>query len=1237
MTDEDDIPDDLEDRIRTHADRHPDATAAGVVGAFDALDPTDLDAVRSVLDAGEDGFNQQDGDAARDMLVNDAEPITEPNRNDPVDAVGKLSDSKSRKTNTADGDGADVSGEPNRDLDNRDNKTSRRICSSTDAGEDVDADTPAETAENPALEGAFPDVTPWVDAEFSRPESGIYPPDVDRLEKWMGAAGETGKQAFAPWADRDHPDADPDEDARWKWGLESNHADGATVAEWVDMHPEITGRAFIQTDADPFGFVDGDDVRCPESGEVHPAFRAILEHLGLTYADVSTSGAGVHAWYRGELPIDGKGQATFDIDTEPWGENDTPPTVEIYANKHLNITHGDHVPNTPLEVREWDADVLETILRANGYDDEDTVAHDTDRDRADLDDYEPDATGRNETTTDMRDVLKAVDRLEPSDVHLSTRQTGTDSTGWSTWDPSYRSSESGESLHYNGEGAFHDHKEGEAFGVLGLLAAEERIISDPWDDLEGSDWWAAVDAAREHGAAIPDHVAPSPSKADPEDVEHTAVLPPAVRDLSTTSSGWDWEHAAESSPALSLQDARDRTKSTIADAYQYGDRVLVEAQPTLGKSYGAVAAAADTDTPITVLTGRGRKEQYDQFEEWADEHGLESKVLPSFTDECPTAAGDHGEDWKHTVMEWYNRGATGQEIHNRAEDALGRPLPCQVAEDGEHIECPYRHAWSFDPDEKDVLLGHYTHAHVEQVTHGRAVVFDEFPGGAYETTLSGEGLETAVSYWLRSTDAVPFDSYHDLVENRDDDTRRADALLYLENHVDGPAERDVFDDDDAHAAAPLAVWSILAGEDLENGYEYADLGDLGTGLFVHDPDAPNDPSTVVLLQPPDLPPSADVVALDGTPTLRMWELALGCHLNHRPVLQDAERVEYIRDTLNLQFVRTTAHVKPYNNGDHVNTDADAALLEAITDLHDERPGVVSTMTALDEYADADVLEYDPDDGIVTNGPADRVKWYGNVLGSNEFKEKRVGAVVGSNNYSDQYVKKWAAFDGRAVDTPDRSKAENRGKGLSYGGGFGDDVLQHMREHDTLQAAMRFGRDGNGAVVYVHTDTLPEWVDPDDEDEDGAVAAEGRVITTWSDGMRDVVDAVEDLGTATTAAIVDHPAVDLSERQVFDHLEALRDRGVLDRRQDPEDGRRFVWADDGVHRLNDHGEVELPAEDLEDLDDDEVAELARSSIYTCEFRKTDAEDVENDPPTPEPTPSTATAGVNGGDRPPNDAD
>jgi len=346
----------------------------------------------------------------------------------------------------------------------------------------------------------------------------------------------------------------------------------------------------------------------------------------------------------------------------------------------------------------------------------------------------------------------------------------------------------------------------------------------------------------------------------------------------------------------------------------------------------------------------------------------------------------------------------------------------------------------------------------------------------------------------------------------------------------------------------------------------------------------------------------------------MWELSLDTRLSSRPVLDDDERADYIRTALNLNIVRTTDYVKTYNNPDYVNTAEDAALLEAIAEDHGKRPSVISTKTAIDEYDAAGVLQY-----------VDDTKHYGNVLGSNEYKETRLGAVIGSNNYGDGFVKRWGAYANVAVETPDRSGPENRGTGLSYGP-FGDKILQHMREHDTLQSVMRFGRDGNGAVVYVHTNTLPDWV---------PLAGEGRVIRTKSDGERRVVDAVEELGSATTATIAEH--ADLSRRQTFDHLERLREEGYLAREQDPDDGRAVRWVDDELHRTNEHGEVQLDGVDLDDLTEEEVAEVARSSLYTWDLRN-QPDGPAADPVDPaEGPPSTPIDAVGAGDTPPDPGD
>jgi len=1083
----------------------------------------------------------------------------------------------------------------------------------------LDESDETETAEE---QGGSPDETPtpdvgetgskttetgdYTDIDFADTVPATYPPALLETEQWMGRKG---KLPFAPWGEQDAPAecrkdghdtaASCDCDARFKWDHTEHYVDGETVGMAED-DPRLDGRVFIQRDSDRFVFVDGDDVRCPETGEVHPEFIALLDRLGFSYADVSTSGAGVHAYYTGEIPVDGQGQAVFDIDTEPWGENDDPPTVEIYANKHVCVATGDHVRGTPEDLVEWDHTELERIL--DEYDaKKEAVSHDTDRDRDDLADYEPTATGTDETTDEMRDVLKAVDRLTPSDLRLRTSKVGTESTGWEKWDPStYRTSSGNDSLHRPaGEGVFHDHKHGEAFGVLSLLAAEEGIISNPWDRLRGGEWWDAVETAREQGASIPEYVGKKS-----EDAEQVAVLPPAVKDLSAATSGWDWRHTAtEAERDLSISDARERTVAAISDAYETGDRVLVEALPTMGKSYGAIKAAAETGEQVTVLTGRGQKEQYAQFKDWAAEFGLSYYQLPSFSHDCPTAAGDHGEDWAEKVRGWYDRGATPQVIHAYAEDLLGRPLPCQCDDEGNHTDCPYASKWDFDPDEYDVLIGHYTHAYKSNVTSGRVAVLDEFPEDAYETALSGTRLQGAVSYWLDCTDAVPFDDYTDLVENRDDESRRADGLAHLLDDELESDEKHVLDDHAAHADAPLAVFTLLAGEDLGNGFEKAGFEDARTGVYNRVT------GEVSVLQPPSFDYASGVVALDGTPTKRMWEQSLGTRLNHREVLQGDERTEYVRDALNLNLVRTTEYVKPYNSADHVNTEQDAALLERVAEQHDEKPGVITTTTAEHEYDAEGVL-----------GLVDETKHYGNVLGSNEFKEKRLGAVIGSNHYGDEYIKKWGAYAGETVE-----RNTEKGAGLSYNG-FGDDVLTHMREHETLQAAMRFGRDGNGAVVYVHTNTLPNWV---------PLAGEGRVVTTWSDGMKAVLGALEELERATTAEITER--VDLSRQQVFDHLETLRDRDVLDREQDDRDGRRVLWQDDGIHRVNDHGEVDLDPVGFDELGETEVRQLARSSIYTWEFTNlagySDAKG-EHRAGTEGATPTEATTG---GDRPPTGAD
>jgi hypothetical protein len=86
--------------------------------------------------------------------------------------------------------------------------------------------------------------------------------------------------------------------------------------------------------------------------------------------------------------------------------------------------------------------------------------------------------------------------------------------------------------------------------------------------------------------------------------------------------------------------------------------------------------------------------------------------------------------------------------------------------------------------------------------------------------------------------------------------------------------------------------------------------------------------------------------------------------------------------------------------------------------------------------------------------------------------------------------------------------------------------------------------------------------------------------------------------------------DVTKRRVLQILNRLKTRDVVDATVD---GRGYVWHDDGLHRVNDAGDVDLDTVDLDELPDEEVHEIGRSSTYTASFVK----EGDSDPPPPDP--------------------
>jgi hypothetical protein len=368
---------------------------------------------------------------------------------------------------------------------------------------------------NPRFDGGIGD---W---SFDAPERGVWPDDVWERTQWMCRRE---KMPWAPWGDEDDPApcnkhgvpaSECGCDARWKWGWAEHYRDGEAARDAAMWASEVDGICFLQQDEDPFIFVDGDDVRDPENGTVHPGFKSILSHFGATYTDVSTSGTGVHAMYRGDTP-DGVTEPVVELDDEPWGSNGDPPKIEIYATTHNCVTTSRHVPVAPTDVREIDMDVLEAVLDAAGElpaTDADTV------DDGPVLSFERGDTTTS-TTTDEQEVYDALDDLDAREVADATIVREWTSAGeLRSFLPSWGSSDDCGTANVVGSDAWRDTGHLGGRGGPVAMAAIDLGFVKPQNAkpgcVSGKEWVQCVEHLRDKGFDIPE-LRDGDSEGDPE-------------------------------------------------------------------------------------------------------------------------------------------------------------------------------------------------------------------------------------------------------------------------------------------------------------------------------------------------------------------------------------------------------------------------------------------------------------------------------------------------------------------------------------------------------------------------------------------------------------------------------------------------------------------------------------------------------------------------------------------------
>lgn len=611
-------------------------------------------------------------------------------------------------------------------------------------------------------------------------------------------------------------------------------------------------------------------------------------------------------------------------------------------------------------------------------------------------------------------------------------------------------------------------------------------------------------------------------------------------------------------PEITLDDARHKCTETIEKALSENDYSVIDALPAQGKSRGVVKWAARTDSPLTVLTPR--RKLHEQYEEWCDESGLTTYQLPSFHRDCECAAGKHGKELKNRVQALYDANVSGHDIHRYAEECFGQKLPCM-----EHGQCSYFSKSNFDSGKYDVLLGDYRHAYSNRMTEDRTVAIDESPTSGYLKKFAPETVRSSVSAYLQDEGELPFSNYTDLIENRSDPYRSDDAIAWFrENEPEvGEQGRAVMKDSSkqTNAYAPLMTYALLTGRELGNGWEHSELPDGQLAARNRDPDTENGEDELIFLHPPNLDQAENVIGLDGTPCIEQWELCLGHSVEQCRVLDDPQRASYLRYGLNLSIHQMSEAAHPYASGNWVDPDRDTALIKQIGERERQLPDLITSQKAIAQYDSVEAMDF-----------VNESKYWGNLIGSNGFGGSRLGLVIGSPHYGDTYLNMWGAFANESIKRLD----DGRGMDLDYGQ-FGNKLLHEMREGTVLQSLMRFGRDGDGATIYVYTGAIPEWV---------PLAGKGS-LKKLPDGMRSVVnvvreqvewrtsDLVEEIPERSTPALVTKSGDKLSQRRVQDRLGDLYEWGFLDRRKE---GNGWIWENKGVGEIDDKYHVIFESQD-----------------------------------------------------------
>lgn len=273
-----------------------------------------------------------------------------------------------------------------------------------------------------------------------------------------------------------------------------------TIEQWCEhlpSHTPATVTTEIPTDTDKetvdqLVLLDFDDVRNDDTGEIHGDVFEFIESNNL-HAAISYSGTGVHAYARASIPVDIKPSCTIEL--SGWEHTDN-PELELYAaNRPIALT-GEHIKQTPVEVTRCDDVVVDLLEEYSSDSVSDVEANEIEIEEAVVD---------VDKTTDVDDILSAVEKVKPSDIRIKSTSTNERSDGTVDIDPCWEQSDSGTRVGEVNNDCWIYRAGNSRLNALQIVALEEGIINDAEDYPSGQDFWNAVEELRNRGADIPEY------------------------------------------------------------------------------------------------------------------------------------------------------------------------------------------------------------------------------------------------------------------------------------------------------------------------------------------------------------------------------------------------------------------------------------------------------------------------------------------------------------------------------------------------------------------------------------------------------------------------------------------------------------------------------------------------------------------------------------------------------------